>query len=135
MPKISSKDTTIHYAQYLIHALKNPAPNIPLVTLVNDHKEELVSLAYIFGKSTSPESPPRIPIEEAYPEKLQQVNKAKNPIRKYYQVKHPITYVEPPRVPIEEEYPDKTQMANPEKNNKKLDQVKFQRVHPLTGKG
>ena len=132
---MSSTDDTIHSERDLIHALKNPAPNIPLVTLVNDHKEELVSLAYIFGKSTSPESPPRIPIEEAYPEKLQQVNKAKNPIRKYYQVKRPITYAEPPRVPIEEEYPDKTQMANPEKNNKKLDQVKFQRVHPLTGKG
>ena len=43
MPKFSSTDATIHAAQDLIHELQNPAPDIPLVTLVNVHKEALIS--------------------------------------------------------------------------------------------
>ena len=52
---MSSADATIHAEQYLICALQNPAPDSPLVTLVNEHNEALISLADIFGKSTSPE--------------------------------------------------------------------------------
>ena len=74
MPKISSTDVTIHSTQYLIHALQNPAPAIPLVTLVNLHKEAVISLADMIGKATPPAEPLRVPIEETYLEKLQQVN-------------------------------------------------------------
>ena len=81
MPKISSTDANIHAAQYLIHALKNSVPSSPLVTLRNAHKGVLRYLADIFGISISPEEPPRVPIEEAYPDNLQQLNKKtiKNP--------------------------------------------------------
>ena len=37
MPNMSSIDSTIHDAQDLINALKNTAPDRPLVTLVNSH--------------------------------------------------------------------------------------------------
>ena len=60
MPHISSKDATIHTAQDLIHSLYNPAPVIPLVTLVNTYNEALITLARIFDKSTSPEIPTRV---------------------------------------------------------------------------
>ena len=62
MPKMSSTDAIIHAAQDLIHALKNPAPASPLVTLGNLRKESLRSLADIFVKVTSPAEPPRVPI-------------------------------------------------------------------------
>ena len=50
MPKMSSTDSTIHVTQYLIHALENPAPVSPIVTLGNAQKDALKSLADIFGK-------------------------------------------------------------------------------------
>ena len=74
MPKISSIDSIINSAHDLIYALKNPAPAIPLVTRGNVHNEALISLAEIFGKAMSSARPPRVPIKEVYPEKLQQVN-------------------------------------------------------------
>ena len=64
----------MHAAQNLMCALKNPAPARPLViivTLGNVHKEAMISLAEIFGKVTSPEVLLRVPIKEAYTEKLQ----------------------------------------------------------------
>ena len=66
MPKISSTDSTIHAAQDLTYALQNPPPFSPLVTLGNAHKESLRSLADTFGKSTSPEVPPRVQVKGAY---------------------------------------------------------------------
>ena len=41
MPQMSSMDATYHAAQYLLYALHNPAPAIPLVKLGNGHKEAL----------------------------------------------------------------------------------------------
>ena len=71
---MSSADATIHAKQYLICALQNPAPDSPLVTLVNEHNEALISLADIFGKSTSPTEPPGAPVEGEYQDKLQHMN-------------------------------------------------------------
>ena len=65
MPRMSSTEATIHAAQYLIRALQNPAPAIPLATLGNAHKEALRSLAEIFGKATSPAIPLRMPVRGA----------------------------------------------------------------------
>ena len=45
MPQMSSTDATIHYAQDLIYALQNLAPEIPIVKLVNAHKEAFRYLA------------------------------------------------------------------------------------------
>ena len=67
MPKMSSTDATIHAVHDLIRAIYNPAPAIPLVTLVNLHKEALISLADIFEKSTSPAVPLRITIGGGLP--------------------------------------------------------------------
>ena len=100
MLDIFSTDATIHATQDLIHALQNTEPARPLVTLVNAHKEPFISLADIFGKSTSPEVPLMVPIEEAYPEKLQQVNQKENQIKNQYQLKFPFTHSEPLRVTI-----------------------------------
>ena len=74
MPKLYSKNATINSTEDLIHELKNLAPVSPLVTLVNLHKEAMISLAEIFGKETSQELPLRVLIEGACPDKLQQVN-------------------------------------------------------------
>ena len=63
MPKMSTTYETINAAQDLIHTLQNPSPEIPLVTLVNSHKEALIYIEYIFGKSTSPAATPRVPVE------------------------------------------------------------------------
>ena len=60
IPKISSIDADIHDEQYLIHALQNPAPASPLVTLGNEHNEKLRYLTNILDKATSPEIPPRV---------------------------------------------------------------------------
>ena len=50
MPKMSSTDSDIHAAQYIIHTLKNPVLSRPIVTLENTHNEALISLAKIFDK-------------------------------------------------------------------------------------
>ena len=74
------KDAIIHSPQDLIGELQNPAPAIPLVTLGNIHNKALISLENIFIKLTSPAVPPRVPLEGAYPDKLQQVNQEENQI-------------------------------------------------------
>ena len=38
---MSSTDATFHTAQNIMYALHNPAPEIPLVKLVNGHKKAL----------------------------------------------------------------------------------------------
>ena len=85
------------------------SPSRPLVTLVNAHKDALGSLSEMFGKATSPAVTPRVPIEEECPDKIQ--------IKKYHQVKLPITHAEPPRVIIDKAYPEKTQQADLARNN------------------
>ena len=57
MPKMFSTDATIHAVQYLFIALQNTAPGRPLVSVINVHKEALISLANIFGKAAPPEVP------------------------------------------------------------------------------
>ena len=52
MPLMYSTDVTIHAAQDLIYALKNPAPATLLVKLGDGNKESLRSLSEIFGKET-----------------------------------------------------------------------------------
>ena len=53
---ISSTDSIVHDARALVHALQNPSPDIPLVTLgIN-----------VFGKTIYPAEPSRVPIKEAY---------------------------------------------------------------------
>ena len=74
MPKLYSTNAPILSAEDIIHELRNPAPISPLVTLGNLHKEAMISLAEIFVKATSQELPLRVLIEEACPDKLQQVN-------------------------------------------------------------
>ena len=91
MPKMSSTDATIHAVQDLIIALQNASPSRPLVTVINVHKEALIYLANIFGKAAPSAVPQRVPINEAYPEKLQQVNQEENKIRKSKQVNSSIT--------------------------------------------
>ena len=85
MLKISSTDATIYAAQDLINLLQNPEPARPLVTLVNAHKEPFISLADIFGKSTSPAVPTRVPVRGEYQEKLQQLHQEENQIKNLYQ--------------------------------------------------
>ena len=80
IPKMYYKDAIIHSPQDLIGELQNPAPAIPLVTLGNIHNKALISLENIFIKLTSPAVPPRVPLEGAYPDKLQQVNQEENQI-------------------------------------------------------
>ena len=110
MPKMSYTDAKIHAAQDLIHALQNPAPANPLVALVNLHKEKLRYLTEIFEKN-SPAVPPRVPIKKAYPDKIQQVNQEKDPIKKSYQLERPINHSEPLRVPIDKLYPEDLKQA------------------------
>ena len=62
MPKISSIDDTIHAAQDLVFVLQYPSPVVPLVTLVNAHKEALISLAALILKATYLAEPLRVPI-------------------------------------------------------------------------
>ena len=81
MPKISSKDATIHAAQDLIHALYNTAPTSTQLTLRNAQKESLRSLAEILGKVTYPTVALRVSVSGANKEKLQQVNQEENQIR------------------------------------------------------
>ena len=100
MPKMSSTDATIHAVQDLIIALQNPSPSRPLVTVINVHKEALIYLANIFGKAAPSAVPQRVPINEAYPEKLQQVNQEENKIKNPYQLKRLFTHAEPLRIPI-----------------------------------
>ena len=69
-----SSDATIHVVQNLVNALKNTSPIISLVTLRNSHKEVLISIADIFGKSNFSVELPRVSIEESYLEKLHQAN-------------------------------------------------------------
>ena len=75
---MSSTDAMIHAAHDLIHPLHNPAPASPIVTIRNAHRGALIYLANIFGKAAPSAVPQRVPINEAYPEKLQQVNSSKN---------------------------------------------------------
>ena len=105
MPKISSTDTTIHDAQYLIYELQNPEPEIPLVKLGNDYKEASINPAEIFRGATPPEVPPRVPVRGAYQEKLQQVKQEIIQMKSVSQ-SDPFNNVEPMRVPIIETYPE-----------------------------
>ena len=73
MPQMSSIDATYHAAQYLIYALRNPAPARPLVKLGHGHKESLKTLADIFRKANPPAVPPRVPVREVGQRKLQEM--------------------------------------------------------------
>ena len=64
MSQMSSLDETYHAAQDLIYALQNLAYAIPLIKLVNGHKEALKTLAEIFIKSNPPAVPATVPIME-----------------------------------------------------------------------
>ena len=66
MPKMSSTDATIHASRDLIHAIQNTAPEIPLFKIGNSHKEALIYLAEILGKTSSPEVPQRVPFRGSY---------------------------------------------------------------------
>ena len=109
MPKMSSTDATIHSALELIHALHNLEPGIPLVTLVNLHKESLKYLAEIFAKLTSSAVPPGVTIDGAYPDKLQQVNQEEKQNKNYFQIESPFIHAEPLIFPIDKAYPEKLQ--------------------------
>ena len=74
MPKMSSKDATFHATQDLMYALQNPEPLSPLVKLVNGNKEEFMTLSELFRKSSGPAVLPRVPVKEAFQEKLKQAN-------------------------------------------------------------
>ena len=81
MPNMSSKDSEIHDAQDLIHALQNRAPASPLVTLQTTHNDSLITPSRIFVKASSPEELPRVvhpeqhqPIIENIPDKIQTYN-------------------------------------------------------------
>ena len=91
IPKISSTDSDIHPKQYLINAIQNPAPDIPLVTLRNSQNEALIALANIFDKATSPEIPPRVVQTKQHQHIIE------NLLNKHAQ---------PPRVPIVVAKPD-----------------------------
>ena len=60
MPNISSTNAAIHVAQYLVHALHNPAPASPLVTLGDAHTEALRTLAEISNNAPPRAIPPRV---------------------------------------------------------------------------
>ena len=81
MPKISSKDATFRAAQNLIYAIQNPSPSIPLVKLVNGHKDVLRTLAEILIKSISPAIPLRVPVREGVQEKIKEVNQEKSQMK------------------------------------------------------
>ena len=74
MPQMSSTDVTYHAAQYIIYALQNPAPEITLVKLGNEHKGALKNLTEIFRKENPPAVPPSLPVREVGQKKLQEVN-------------------------------------------------------------
>ena len=111
MPQMSSTDATYHAAQYLIFALHNPAPSIPLVKLENIHKEILKKLAEIFRKANPPVVPLRVPVREVGQNKLQEVNQEGTQMKRAPQ-SNPITNAEPLRVPILQAYPDGLQPVN-----------------------
>ena len=75
MPQFFSTNAKIHAAQDLINALKNPAPEIPILKLGHSQKETLKYLTEIFRKTTSAAVPPRVPVRGEYQEKLQQETK------------------------------------------------------------
>ena len=64
MPKMSSINAYYHSAQYLIYALQNPLPAIPLVKLGHGHKEALNILSDIFIKAKTSAVPLMVPIRE-----------------------------------------------------------------------
>ena len=57
-------DSTYHAAQYLVYEIHNPAPVIPLVLLMNGHKEALKNLANIFKKEKPLAVSPRVSVRE-----------------------------------------------------------------------
>ena len=74
---MSSTNAIIHAAQDLICVLKNTAPVIPLF-LVEKYTQGVIEMpSRDCWKSTSLTEPPRVPVQEAYPEKIQQINQAK----------------------------------------------------------
>ena len=93
MTKMSSTDTIIHSAQALIHVIYNPEPASPLVKLINLNKEELIYLADIFVKATSPAVPPKVPVRGSYQEKIQLVNQEETQIKNSRQSKQPFTSI------------------------------------------
>ena len=88
--EMSSIDSDIHYAQYLIRLLQNTVPSIPLVKHRNLHNEVLRFLVKQFNKATSPARSLRV----VQPEHHQPIIK-----------KRPNNHAEPSRVPIVEAYP------------------------------
>ena len=71
---MSSTYSKTHAAQGLIYAQQNKATAMPLVKLVNPHKEALISLLESSENHPPPGVPPRVPVRGAYQEKLQQFN-------------------------------------------------------------
>ena len=65
MPNISSTDVAIHVEQDLIHALRNPALEIPLATLGDSHIAALIILAGILNKATPRARPLRVVLPES----------------------------------------------------------------------
>ena len=122
-----------HAAHDLIYVLPNQSPEIPLVKLVNGHKEELKTLSEIFRKSIPPAVPPRVPVREVAQKKLKEVNQER-PQMKSASRSNPVTDEEPTRVPIVEAHPEEPQPVNPEKNRSFLSTNQKQEFNSYTRK-
>ena len=114
MPQMSSMDATYHSEKYIIYAIHNPVPEIPLVKLGNVHKEALNTLSNIFRKANPPAVPPRVPVRELGQKKLQEMNQEVTQIKMAPQSK-PIKNAEPLRVTIVDTYTDELQPLNQSK--------------------
>ena len=115
---MSSTDAAIIAAQDLIHALQNPEPAIPILTLENSYKEAMRSIEYLFGKATPPTIPLRVPVRGAHQEKLTGEPR-KNPNKKKSHSKGPLTNAKPLKAHIVESYPEEPQQVHPAKENDK----------------
>ena len=96
---MSSMDANYHATQDIIYTLHNPELAIPLVKLVNGHKEALKTLEDISIKANPPAVPPRVPVREIIQQKLQEANQEETQIKSASQ-SNPFTNAEPLRVPI-----------------------------------
>ena len=105
IPKMSSIDAAFHVAEDLIYAIHNPAPENRLSKIINFHKEEFMTLAEIFDKSSPPAIPLRVPVIEKVQEKPKEVNQERAQLKILSQAT-PSTNVEHLSVPIVEACPE-----------------------------
>ena len=119
IPKMVFTDEAIHSAQYLLHALHNPAPEIPLVTLRNSHTSDLRGLAGIFEKAN-----PRALPQSVVPTEIKRQHQTV--IEQNSSTTNILDHAKTSKVTIVEAYSEEIQQVKP---FKKAHPEKFQQLH------